>query len=284
MAFNKFIKMATVTGLMALVACSPASKEQQLIDQLKDGSSIIGGVPVEMPDTIAKSTIALVATVKTTDGKDGQFICTGSLLTEDTVLTAAHCIPQVGKDFKQVALYVIFNSEIRAMKKEDIRLVVDAEIHEGYGTSTNGEDDHDIAVVRFAGPVASGYHLAKFLKDEALLTEGTKVTLAGYGLIKTDGVTTESDDRLRKVQVEIAGNFGKHEVLLDQTQGKGACHGDSGGPAFLDVNGEQLVWGITSRGAGKDGKDDCSLVAVYTKVMSESAFVTKALEKLNGKK
>ena len=50
---------------------------------------------------------------------------------------------------------------------------------------------------------------------DVTVPEGTKVTLAGYGLIKTDGVNTESDDRLRKVQVEIAGNFGKHEILLD---------------------------------------------------------------------
>lgn len=276
-------KAALVTGLLgSLIACSPA--KQNSVQLGADSTSIIGGVPVDAKDTIAKSTVALVASVVTQDDQEGQFICTGSLLTSNVVLTAGHCVPEVGAEYKEVALYVIFNTDLNNMQRGDIRLVVDHVIHTEYGkTGEQGEDAHDLALVKFSGAMAPGYQLAKFLDDETLLTAGKKVTLAGYGLIETDGVNTKSDNKLRKVDVEIVEDFGKHEILLDQTQGKGACHGDSGGPAFLEVNGTQYVWGVTSRGAGKDGKDDCSLVSVYTKVKSESTFVKDALKKLSGK-
>ncbi|MBV2168077.1 MAG: trypsin-like serine protease [Bdellovibrio sp.] len=280
----KFLKAALVTGLLgSLIACSPA--QQHSVQLGADSSSIIGGTPVENKDAIAKSTVAIVASVVTKDNQEGQFICTGSLLKENVILTAGHCVPVVGEEYKEVALYVIFNTDLNKMQKADVRLVVDHVIHTQYGqVGQEGEDAHDLALIKFAGAMAPGYQLAKFLDDESLLKPGTKVTLAGYGLIETDGVNTKSDDRLRKVDVQVVEDFGKTEVLLDQTQGKGACHGDSGGPAFLDVNGTQYVWGVTSRGAGKDGKDDCSLVSVYTKVKSQSEFVNSALKLLSQKK
>lgn len=197
------------------------------------------------------------------------------------VLTAGHCVP-VGDEIQEAALYIIFNSDLSRMQRTDVRLVSDAVIHPEYGKiGGQGEDANDVAVLKFAGAMPVEYGTANFLSDESLLTSGTKVTLAGYGLIETDGVNTKSDDRLRKVDVEIVEGFGETEILLDQTRGKGACHGDSGGPAFLEVGGIQYVWGITSRGAGKDGKDDCSLVSVYTKVGSQSVFINKAMKVLD---
>lgn len=276
-------KSLVLTGVLAtMVACSPAS--QNSVQLGAQNTSIIGGEPVDTADTIAKTTVALIASVQTHDGQEGQFICTGSLLRNNLILTAGHCVPQVGAEYKEVALYVVFNTDLNKMQRTDVRLVMDSEIHPQYGQSgEQGEDANDVAVLKYAGAMAPGYETAKFLSDESLLVAGTKVTLAGYGLIETDGVNTKSDDRLRKVTVDVVEDFGKTEVLLDQSQGKGACHGDSGGPAFLEINGAQYVWGITSRGAGKDGKDDCSLVSVYTKVKSQATFINGAMKKLSKK-
>lgn len=276
---NPFQSLVLVLVLTGLVACSPASKVETQVTAQSTG--IIGGEPVASKDPIAKSTVAIIASVVTKDGQEGQSICTGSLLKNSMVLTAGHCVP-VGDEFQEVALYIIFNPDLNKMQRTDVRLVTDAVIHPEYGKmGQEGEDANDVAVLKFAGALPRGYQTAKFLADESLLTTGTKVTLAGYGLIETDGVNTKSDDHLRKVDVEIVESFGKTEILLDQTQGKGACHGDSGGPAFLNVDGTEYVWGITSRGAGKDGKDDCSLVSVYTKVASQATFINEAMKTLN---
>ncbi|WP_081111802.1 S1 family peptidase [Bdellovibrio bacteriovorus] len=276
------LKAAVLTSVLSLSVIACSQKAQNTEEIAAAGSSIIGGVQVEAQDTISKSTVAIIASVTTEDGKEGQFICTGSLLSDNVVLTAGHCVP-TEKEYKSIALYVIFSRDLNKMERTDVRLVTDALIHPQYGSSTEGADAHDVAVIRFAGAKASGYEIAKFLDDESVLTEGAVVTLAGYGLNKTDGVNTESDNTLRKVNVEVAGNLGKNEIILDQQNGRGACHGDSGGPAFINVAGVEYVWGVTSRGAGKNGVDDCSLASVYTKVKSERTFINAALTQLSVK-
>lgn len=278
----KLLKAAVLTGALSLSVVACSQKAQDTAEIVNSGSSIIGGAKVEAEDTIAKSTVAIIASVTTEDGKEGQFICTGSLLSNNTVLTAGHCVPSE-KEYKTIALYVIFARDLNKMQRTDIRLVTDSVVHPQYGESTAGADAHDVAVIRFAGSKADGYEIAKFLSDESVLVEGGSVTLAGYGLTKTDGVKTESDNTLRKVNVEIAGAFGNNEIVLDQQNGRGACHGDSGGPAFVNVGGVEYVWGITSRGAGKNGVDDCSLASIYTKVKAEQAFIDAALLKLSKK-
>lgn len=275
-----FLKMVVGAGLLGtLVACSPAS--QNAVTLGAESSSIIGGSWVEQPDSIAKSTVALVTVARTHDGKDMQAVCTGSYIGSNIVLTAAHCVPVVGKTYAKAVILVVFGTDITKAAKEDVRVVTKYEIHPKYGKmGENGEDAHDVALVKFSGPVADGYVAANLLKDESLLKPRTVVTLAGFGINKTDGKNTQSDNRLSKTTVEVVGEFGMHEMVLDQSRGQGACHGDSGGPAFLEVDGVQYVWGITSRGSGKDGVDDCSLVSIYTKIKSESDFLFKAVNAL----
>lgn len=276
------LKAAVLTSVLSLSVLACSQKTPNAGEIAETGSSIIGGVQVEAADSIAKSTVAIIGAVTTKDDEENQFICTGSLLSDNVVLTAGHCVPSE-KEYKTVALYVIFTRDLNKMERTDIRLVTDAVVHPLYSDDNTGADTHDVAVLRFAGAKAEGYDIAKFLDDETVLTEGATVTLAGYGLNETDGVTTKSDNTLRKVNVEVAGAYGQNEIILDQRNGRGACHGDSGGPAFVNVGGVEYVWGITSRGSGKDGVDDCSLAAIYTKVKSERIFIDAALAHLSVK-
>ncbi len=270
--FNtKLVLVLSLAGLLG--ACSP-QVQSSVVPAGNSSSSIIGGVPVKSDESIAKTTVALVGVVKGEDGKEGQFICTGSLLADNVVLTAGHCLPEGG------ALYVVFATDLSQLKRENIRPVDKMMLHPQYGTENDkGEDAYDIALVRFSGAKADGYETAQILKDDSVLKKGTSVTLAGYGL--TDGVNKTSDDRLRKVDVKVYQNFGQTEMILDQSHGKGACHGDSGGPAFLNVGGVPYVWGVTSRGAGKEGADDCSLVSVYTRVQAHDKFIQDSLVELS---
>lgn len=270
----------SITILATMCSCSPGIKKSEDILLNSDSASIIGGKKIQEDDIIGKSTVALVADIITTDGKREQGICTGSLLRSNVVLTAAHCIPQ-GPAVKESSIYVVFGKDLRKQNQVKVRLVTDYVIHEKYGKANlNGEDDNDIALLKFSGELPEGYQLAELLQDEALVQPATKVTLAGYGFVWTDGEESYSDNTLRRVDVSVIENFGNTEVVLDQSQGRGACHGDSGGPAFLEVNGKQLVWGITSRGGGMDGVDDCSYFSIYTRVKPHSEFIDLALAKL----
>lgn len=270
-------KMIVALGLAgAMTACAPQNKGSVAND---NNSSIIGGTVVETSDQISKSTVAIIASIVDAKGEEQQFVCTGSLIADNVVLTAGHCVPEV-KEGEKAGMYVVFTTDLNKLSREQVRNVNKVVVHPKYGQEAeDGSDANDIALIRFAGVKPAGYQLAKYLADESLLTEGATVTLAGYGL--TDGVNKTGDNLLRKTDVEIIQHFGKTEVALDQSKGKGACHGDSGGPAFLKgADGVEYVWGVTSRGIGKDGVDDCSLFSLYTKVKAHQAFVDGALATL----
>ena len=88
---------------------------------------------------------------------------------------------------------------------------------------------------------------------------------------------------LRVVDVSISdAKYSKTEVLLDQTQGKGACHGDSGGPAFIKTKENLKLWGVTSRGSGS-GENDCSGYSIYTRINSYTRWINSTVVDLRSK-
>ena len=83
------------------------------------------------------------------------------------------------------------------------------------------------------------------------------------------------------VDVKISdAKFAKTEVLLDQRQGRGACHGDSGGPAEVLKNGVKYLWGVTNRGYPETGPDDCAQFSIYTKITAHQSFINTATAQL----
>lgn len=296
MKANIHLKSLLAAGFMSfLAACTPSEKGSVVATAERD-SGIIGGEEVVVEEgnmqasingetavrnsSIAESTVAIFAYVMNEDGSEQQFTCTGSVLTANTILTAAHCVPADG-EYKATALYVVFNPDLNSIAKENVRKVVSTVVHPSWGVEKTGDKNtHDLAVLKFAGPLPLNYTQANILWTKNQIHQGLTVTLAGYGLVETDGVNVKDSDHLRKVDVEVLGKWGKTEVVLDQSHGKGACHGDSGGPAFVNLDGIDYVWGITSRGTGKDGKDDCSGYAIYTNISSELHFIKTALKSL----
>src|SRR5262249_6612340 len=129
------------------------------------------------------------------------------------------------------------------------------------------------------GGLPSGYAPNEILGDERLLKRNETVVLAGFGI--TNSGTHAGAGVLRATQVRIADeSFGKTEVLLDQTDGRGACHGDSGGPAYLQQGSSLLLWGVTSRGYPNRAPDDCVHESVYTKISDHLDFLNEAARKL----
>ncbi|MEK6580603.1 MAG: trypsin-like serine protease [Bdellovibrionota bacterium] len=223
---------------------------------------IIGGDLVPETDPVLKSTVAVTS---------GNSLCTGSLIAKDIVVTAAHCVSNATE------MSVVFT---RDLAKSGVSAeVLGAIINPNYDPF-GSKDNSDIAVLQIKGTLPRGYTSAAIMPTKTKLNNGQVVKLAGFGI--SNAFTHVGAGVLRKVNVNVRDSaFSRSEVTLDQTRGKGACHGDSGGPAFVITKTGQLqLWGVTSRGAPDDTADDCAHGAVYTKINSHRSFISKAMAQL----
>src|SRR5690348_9410861 len=100
--------------MLGLTACG--EREVPLSRGLADVTAapgIVNGQPVGKRDKIAASIVALVAEVK-----EGQALCTGTILDDQTVLTAAHCV-----DGEPTKMSVVFSPEVKGANPAMIRAV-----------------------------------------------------------------------------------------------------------------------------------------------------------------
>jgi hypothetical protein len=224
---------------------------------------IIGGTPVTADDLIAKS-VGLLLNRTVSRG-----VCTVAILSNEYAITAAHCV----ENYPPQALFVAFGNEFR--RTTPIRAVIMAAPHERRpGREGQLFEQRDLALVKFSGGLPPGFQPVAALPFEyfSALKPGTPVTIAGYGVDKFDPNTPTSElhiDTLRKTELKVWNPvFSETEILLDQRNGKAACRGDSGGPAFVFINGKMYFWGIASRGVLEDGQaaypDECAHFVVYT--------------------
>jgi len=183
------------------------------------------------------------------------------------------------------------------------RNVTDAKVNPAYLDPANEDkesDIGDIALIKFEGSLPEGYHPAEILNDDSILKRGVDITIAGFGVsnvyiepidpkkvkdlqdaieygeiycydeANTDCVTVEmgGDGKLRKTHTLIS-SVQETEFRLDESTGHGTCSGDSGGPAYVAIEGKLFLTGVTSRGSAL-----CDNVGVYTNVVPYTEWIT----------
>jgi len=224
---------------------------------------IIGGHLVTKKEEIASTTVSLLDTRQGT-------LCTASILSEEVAITAAHCVDGDPNDMQLSFGPRSAGREVRPLVEVAVSTKWRAHQHDQFN---NG----DIALVKFSGGLPETYKTASVMKSSHHLMNGEIVTLAGYGITNGNG---DGAGRLRSVDVKIAdARYSLTEVTLDQTKRRGACHGDSGGPAFIqNNNGGLLLWGVTSRGIN-DPTDHCIGQSVYTRVQPYTRWINTVVRR-----
>jgi uncharacterized repeat protein (TIGR01451 family) len=214
-----------------------------------------------------------------TSPSSGQF-CGGSLITDEWVVTAAHCAAVTSSIDIQAGIHTLSSN---AGQRRDVVTTI---IHPSYNDSTF---DNDIALMKLSAPVTLSSTVATIVplipEDGALADPGVTATITGWGTT-ISGDSDSASDVLLQVDVPIISNPDCNAStsyngsitanmmcagLIDDG-GKDSCQGDSGGPLVVPDGASYRLAGVVSWGIG------CALPrlpGVYTRVTEMRDFINQ---------
>ena len=176
--------------------------------------------------------------------------CGGSLVREDWVITAAHCVEGVSENNLQVKIGL---HNVNSTSGAITRNVDDIIVHPQYsGWSLN----NDYALLRLSSPVTT-FEPIQLATDDSHDEEPVMSTTMGWGATSSGGW---SSTYLMEVDVPIddsCGNYSNSEITNnmvcagDNNGGEDSCQGDCGGPLIMtNDEGEYELIGVVSWGYG----------------------------------
>ena len=207
-------------------------------------SAIVGGGSAPS-ESIARAVVTII-------GSRGSF-CTGSLVAQDLVLTAAHCVLP-GADYK-----VILPGETPP-RLLDVRRVAS---HPQFNVAAilAHRASADVALLQLAAPIAASNAPSPLGIPTIPIIVGAPFTVAGIGVTRRgDG---KSGGTIRAADLAVTGKPGTLQIRLadpltnNTSDGLGACTGDSGAPAFGMQGGRAAIVGVVSWSTGPNNTDGC---------------------------
>jgi secreted trypsin-like serine protease len=259
---------AVVLAMVALVIADLHPTGVFAQEEIYHGRRIIGGEETD----IKQHPWQVALTIKR---PEGSYLCGGSIIAQQWVLTAAHCFPTPATPSAVTVKAGATNYVTEGVWSAIERIVV----HEGYDPHTHA---NDIALIKLkAAPTGKVIPLAT---ADTSLKPRQPLEVTGWGVTSEDGGTSHV---LRKARVPYVANTTCNESASyngrilsamicagEREGGIDACQGDSGGPlVWRSTEGPVLV-GVVSHGNGCARK---LKYGVYTRVSAYSAWINNVV-------
>lgn len=201
--------------------------------------------------------------------------CSGVLVADRAILTAAHCIRSTTFGAQTVRAARIGNPRGRTQRVTVERAVAHPEFDEAHP-----ERGHDVAVLILSKAVTGRAPLRLATRADDPTEQGTRLLITGFGLTRRGRATVRSR-WLRGASLEYLSPFHCFSGAVEQmattrmcaaSPEAGVCPGDSGSPAILQVGGSPVVVGIVSLAI--DARTCSETAAVLTRVSAMRDWIT----------
>lgn len=252
---------------LTLVACTAKQWDHPDVNPSKQQTPVVGGFEVSNENPEAAYVVMIYGE------KSGEsYVCTGTFISESLILTAAHCLSE-NKD----VMSMFFGRKPFEGAAAELPIVSVVNFQKLVVQDGDSKDRHDIALIEFSGGLPEGAKIAQLPTVETDVDKVKYVLALGYG--RTDGKQesgTPGQDigTLREVLLDRENmSVNQNYFTLDQTNGRGVCFGDSGGPALsLSGDGKTVyVVGVASGVYGSYGgtnADECKDSGLYMRTRS----------------
>ncbi|XP_055610864.1 brachyurin-like [Uranotaenia lowii] len=239
---------------------------QEDLKSTLDDSRIVNGVPAQ-PNQFPYQVVMIIYMA------NGAALCGGSILSNQWILTAGHCVEGAKRFLIILGTTKLFDrsdpSRVEINATEFIR-------HEKYNPNTIV---NDIAVIKLPSPITFTDSIKPVsIQRKSTIIAGKKAIVSGFGITKDNGNVSEvlnyatmkvllnAECSLFYPTLVKATNVCARGYLLES-----ACHGDSGGPLVLESTKEQI--GLVSFGHGLGCEK--GLPVVYTLISAYSSWINQ---------
>ena len=199
-------------------------------------------------------------------------LCTGTALTRDLVLTAAHCVARSDR------------YEVKAYQTGTPISVRSIALHPRFDLASYAASraTADLALVKLASDLPDIVVPAALAAPRPVKV-GETLTIAGFGTVAAGSARGLREPRMAKLTV--TGRPGSLQIrLFDSTTrnkraGLGVCTGDSGAPAF-DGEGP-LVIGVVSWSTAPNDEEGCGGLTGLTPLVNYRGWIVDTAQKFN---
>lgn len=217
--------------LLLIAGCS------QPIPVGSEGEPIIGGTN----DTGDPGVVMVRATQS-----NGYALCSAEVVSPHVIMTAAHCVSPA--ELGGSATFDVFiGSDMNGSQGNDpsMWLATQATHYNSKFNGNNLNNGQDVAVVILSQPTS----ITPLVMNRTALTNsdvGQTIRIVGFGVNSGNDTQGNSAGTKRQTTTPLTSystNFVQFGTATHDT-----CEGDSGGPAFMTLNGTEVIVGITSFG------------------------------------